>query len=211
MKISKYFTDTKIKTENRTIEMIGSNETLDRDKEVILMSAWDLKNFKTNPVVLLNHQSWDLPIAKCDKVWKSKGNLMFKIKFPDEGVSQLSDTVFDLYKNGFMSASSVGFMADYKSIVWGDPSKGEPAATYKSVELLELSLCSIGCNPTALATGKSILNDKDYENLSKFETEIPSHVDSKFNEFMKALKNEIDTNEKNKQNYFKGLCDVCGK
>ena len=154
--ITKFYT-TKAKDEgDRTLTFVGSDESIDRDNEKILLSAWDLKNYKTNPVILLNHNSKDLPIAKTIKVWKSKEQLKFKVKFPEAEVSSLGDSVYKLCKSGYLSATSVGFRPSYKDIIWGDASKGEPAVTYQKVELLELSICSVGCNPRALLTNKSM-------------------------------------------------------
>jgi len=168
-KITKFSTQEVKAEEDRTLIFVGSDETVDRDDEVIKLSAWELTAFKSNPVILLNHNSYDLPIAKCTKVWKSQGKLKFKVQFPEASVSSLGDSVYKLYKNGYMQATSVGFKPEYKSIVWGDSSKGEPAVTYTNVELLELSLVSIGCNPNALLSSKGITDAIEAKCIDELE------------------------------------------
>ena len=43
----------------------GSKPTIDRDKELIESSAWQLDNYRKNPVLLLCHK-YDVPaIGKC--------------------------------------------------------------------------------------------------------------------------------------------------
>lgn len=144
--------DTEIKkVDDFQIEVIGSTAAIDRDGESITPEGWDIKNFKKNPVILLNHNYYGLPIAKAENVRVQDGKLVFKIKFPEEGVSAEADTVRKLAKGGFINASSVGF----KAREWKDgQSEKEPRRTYLKQELLELSLVTVPSNPEAIISEK---------------------------------------------------------
>ena len=142
------------------IEMIGSTESLDRDGESIALDAWDIKQFKKNPIILPQHNYSRPAIGKAKDVRIKDGALVFKIEFPEDGVNPEADTYRKLYKAGFMNASSVGFIP--KSWEDGDGKK-TPFRKFTKVELLELSLVSVPSNPTALMTAKSkgIVNDAE--------------------------------------------------
>ncbi|RLE41289.1 hypothetical protein DRJ16_06535 [Candidatus Woesearchaeota archaeon] len=154
------------------IEIIGSTEDLDRDQEIIKMDGWDLRNFKKNPVILPSHMYWEPAIGR-GKVSKKDGKLVFKIEFPPEGDYPLADIYRKLYKNDFMRACSVGFMI--KEAEWGE-NPGDPRRTIIKQELLELSLCSVPCNPSALTTAKElqsavkkgVINSRDVKTLEEF-------------------------------------------
>ena len=153
--------------------MIGSTADQDRDQEVIKPEAWDLKNYKKNPVILPAHDYRQPAIAKATAVKVKDGKLEFKIKFPPEGVNPVADVYRKLYKGGFMNASSVGFIP----VKWetGDGVKN-PYRTYTDVELLELSLVSVPANPSALteqngikeAVSKGVLTGKDIKTLQEY-------------------------------------------
>jgi len=151
------------------IEMIGSTASEDRDGESIDVKAWDLKNFKKNPVVLPQHDYRRPAIGKAKSVKVVDGKLVFKIEFPEEGINPEADIYRKLYKSGFMNSSSVGFIP--KEWVDGDGKKS-PYRTFTKVELLELSLVSVPSNPTALMSAKSkgLVNDADLKSIG-FEIE----------------------------------------
>jgi HK97 family phage prohead protease len=156
--ITKYFTKEPDEVEDRILRFVGSNEEIDRDNEKIVYSAWKLKNYKKNPVILMGHNYQAAPVAKAKKVWVDKQNksLMFDIEFPEPEVSSIGDSLYKLYKNGFMSATSVGFRPNPQKIKYGKEGTDEPWRTFNEVELLELSLVSVPANPTALLTSKSM-------------------------------------------------------
>ena len=157
----KYFTQKAKEVDDRTLEFIGSTEDIDRDNEVIKLSGWRLKNYKKNPVVLVNHNSFDLPVAKTTKVWADRDAkaLKFRIKFPEADISPQGDTLYKLYKEGFMNATSVGFMPNRDKMVFGDLERGEPQITFKEQELLEISLVSIPANTDAMITQRKSFQD----------------------------------------------------
>ena len=156
-KVLKYFSKAPEKKEDRVLRFIGSDEKIDRDKEVVKIDGWKLTEYRKNPIVLVNHNPYELPVARTKKVWidKEKKALMFDIEFPPPEVSSIGDTLYKLYSNGFMSATSVGFRPNYDLMKFGDGIK-QPRITFNEQELLEVSLVSIPSNPRALLTSKSM-------------------------------------------------------
>ena len=97
---------------DRTLEIAGSTEDKDRMGDIIRASGWKLKNFKKNPVFMWAHNYDDPPIGRATKVWvdKESNRLMFEIEFAGLDVYPFADTIYKLYKGGFLHATSVGFI-----------------------------------------------------------------------------------------------------
>lgn len=133
----------------RTLEFVGSTEEIDRDGEVINVSGWQLTNYRKNPVFMWAHRYDQPPIGKATSVTKRDGQLKFKIQFADKETYEFADTIFKLYKGGFLKATSVGFIP----IDWED-GDGEktPKRRYSKQELLELSAVPVPSLPSALIT-----------------------------------------------------------
>ena len=116
------------------------------------------------------HNYTQPPIGKATRVWKSDGQLKFNIEFAKEEDYPFADTVYRLYKGGFMKATSVGFIPDPDSIVEGDGEKA-PKRTYKKQELLELSAVPVPSNPNALvqAQEEGVITIKEFNEITKPE------------------------------------------
>ena len=95
----------------RTIEFVASNETVDRYGDIIRVAGWELANYKKDPVFLWAHRSGDPPIGKTIRVFKEKDPpaLINKVQFADKDTYPFADTIFKLYKGGYLRAVSVGF------------------------------------------------------------------------------------------------------
>jgi HK97 family phage prohead protease len=160
-KIIKYISKTPEKVEDRVLRFIGSTEAVDRDQEILRLKGWNLKAYKKNPVVLVAHNPMDLPVARTKKVWKDqeKKALMFDVEFPEPDVNPQSDTLYKLYKSGFMKSVSVGFRPDYDKIKYIDGEKDQKIREFNGQELLELSLVSIPANPEAVITQKKAFKE----------------------------------------------------
>lgn len=114
-----------------------STDDLDRHGEKVVQS-WNIDNFMNNPVVLNSHQYGDTTeaIGRIEALVQRDNSLEGKIKFAINE-NPKAKIIFDLYKGGFLSAFSVGFIP------------GE-----KENELLELSAVTIPANAMALAKAK---------------------------------------------------------
>ena len=176
-KIIKIFDSFEVKEtkDDRTLEFVGSKEITDRDKEIVKVAGLDLKNYKKNPVVLWSHQYDQPPVAKATKVWKSKDEVKFNVKFADMEEYSFADTIYKLYKGGYMNAVSIGFIPDYDSIEYPEKSKGGTQRIFNKSELIELSLVPVGANPAALLQSKGIqkaLDDKAIDNTELEEMKL---------------------------------------
>ncbi|MFQ5834317.1 MAG: HK97 family phage prohead protease [bacterium] len=159
--------DSKIKDideRNRTFLAIASTEDKDRDGDIIQQSGWDLRNYEKNPVVLWAHRHTDLPIAKAEKIKVEDNKLVFKPKFATYEEYPFADTVFKLYKGGFINSFSVGFQ----------PKESEPldednlfsGRRIIKQELLEISGLPLPSNPSARireALSKGIISEDDHK------------------------------------------------
>ena len=142
-----------INEEERTVVAIISTGTLDRDNEILRPRGVNLDNFVKNPVVPWSHDAGSPPIAKAIWVRKGTKRLMAKIKF---AVTDRAEEVWQLFKQGFLNAFSVGFRPTKGHRPTPDEIKASPDLAdarwiYDEWELLEFSPVTIPSNPEALA------------------------------------------------------------
>ena len=162
--------------EERSVIRYVSTPNLDRDSEIIMPDGVILDDFKKNPVVLFGHQYYDLPIGKDLWIKTDNKGVIAKTQFAKH---QLADDVYNLVKEGFMNASSIGFIpvewiergektwGDYETKLvsdWGI-SKAEVDAAdriYTKCILLEHSDVPVPSNPEALnlAFSKDIIHSE---------------------------------------------------
>ena len=135
------------KAPDDTYLFTGSDETLDRDGEIIHVRGWDLKEYQKNPVILWAHNHSIPAIGKSTSTYKRNGKLSFRVKFASEGIHQLADMVKALIDDDIIKACSVGYMAKERNYESED--QGVRVETFKA-ELYELSIVNVGANPNAL-------------------------------------------------------------
>jgi hypothetical protein len=131
---------------NRTFLAIASSACVDRQGDVIVQDGWDLANFKNNPVIPWAHDYWQPPVARAVEIGVSDGVLQFVCQFPPEGLYPFADTIWNLYRNGYMFAFSVGFIPEEPEEGWQWEGN-----TFRKCELLEISAVVVPANPQALA------------------------------------------------------------
>lgn len=144
-----------INEEKRTIDFIISTANLDRYGDKIEVEGWDLRAYKRNPVVLFAHDQWSPPIGKAlPSSIKAEGkNLLATAEFATADIYALADTIFKLYKGGFMKATSVGF----RPLKWEWVDEGERwGIDFKEQELLEFSCVPVPANGEALVQAKAL-------------------------------------------------------
>lgn len=157
--------------EPRTLLMTGSTENPDRDGDILDTVGWDLGPYLKNPVVLWAHDYSRPPVGVAKAAYIDNRNkcLVFKIYFPT--VDELStkgqppsehalfvDAVYNMYKNGFLNASSVGFLGknsapredDIATPVW------MRGMHFTKQELVELSCVPVPANAESLVQARSM-------------------------------------------------------
>ena len=97
-----------IDAEKKTIQAYVSTYEWDRTEERFIRGAWDLENFKKNPVVLWGHNMHEVPIGKNIELLEDDKGLLATTQFDDK--SEKAMAIFSLYERGFLNAFSVGFI-----------------------------------------------------------------------------------------------------
>lgn len=122
--------------------IVGSTNDKDRSNDVIEQSGWELENFKKNPVILYGHDYEELPVGKAINVEIKQGKLTFDVAFAHHTFAK---EVYQLLKEGFLNAFSVGFKAlEYN---WDEQLKGYHI---EKAELYELSVVPVPANQEAV-------------------------------------------------------------
>jgi len=134
----------------RKMSFVVSTAGVDRDNDTIDPKGWDIENFKKNPVIVWAHDYSQLPVAKAIKLESTEKGLSAEIEFPPIGTYKFADTVHDMLKAGFLSATSVGF----KPTKWNENSERK-GFDFSGQELLEISIVPVPSNPEALITQRA--------------------------------------------------------
>jgi len=139
----------KIDDKKPDFSVVATTEDVDRDWEVIKIDAWDLENYKKNPIVLCCHNWYSVE----DVIWKA-------VSIKQEGKKLIIQWVFSksnpkaqlvkqLYDEGILKTVSVGFIP-----------KQRQGNVITKAELLELSFVPIPANPNALTDEQKALIKK---------------------------------------------------
>lgn len=133
------------------LDMIASDDTLDRYNEVIRIEAWrdGLDNFLANPVVpdCHNYSSTAFILGR-DILPKDQqianGKLQARVLFATD--NPLAMMNFNMGRKGFIRTMSVGFIPiEFQNGVGND----QPSRIYTKCELLEKSIVVVPANPGA--------------------------------------------------------------
>lgn len=136
----------------READFVASTDAIDRDHEVIDQASWRLDTFKTNPVILYGHQSYELPIGQATRCEVVNGQLECTIKFATAEANPEAEKVWRLVQEKVLRAVSVGFRpTDGRYEI----RNGEEVFVFYGCELREISVVAIPANPEALAKMKA--------------------------------------------------------
>lgn len=137
--------------EKKVVKALVSTFDWDRTNERFAPGAWDLTNFKKNPVVLWGHDNTKPPIGKAVAIEETEAGLVAETVFDDQ--SEYAMNVFSLYERGFLNAFSVGFLPKPDNgFMMEEREGGRKGVVYTDIELLEYSAVSIPANPGAIVT-----------------------------------------------------------
>lgn len=138
-----------------------STDDVDRYNDVVLQTGIDFAHYRSNPVILLNHDSFSLPIGRAVGIEAGEKETLMDVEFTPEGKSAKADEVLALLEAGFIRAGSIGFIAK-NNVRRSQEPDNELFQVYPTAEriitaweLLEFSIVTIPANPRALA--KSIM------------------------------------------------------
>lgn len=155
-----------VREQDGDLTIVASDETLDRYGEVVPLDAWDLRNYKKNPVLLVDH---DYKVANI--VGRAKnlkvGDKAFTFTPEFHDITDLAKQVSEMVKTDFAPAVSVGFLPH------GPKKDGDKGSN----ELLEISFVALGANPNALAMAMKSVNAeqeteiKEWMEIKRFEAD----------------------------------------
>lgn len=137
--------------EKKVVRALVSTFDWDRTNERFAPGAWDLNNFKKNPVVLWGHDNTKPPIGKAVSIEETEAGLVAETVFDEK--SEYAMNIFSLYERGFLNAFSVGFLPKPDNgFMMEERDAGRKGVVYTDIELLEYSAVSIPANPGAIVT-----------------------------------------------------------
>lgn len=191
MKTKYFFANVKkINEVERTIDAVASTADMDRDKDIILPSAFkqSIGAFLSNPVILATHQhrlsTGSSPVigsAVPESIEITETKVTFTMKFAG---TALGEEYWQLYRDRHMRAFSIGFIP-----IEYEDKKDEKLGwvrTYTKIELLEISAVPVPSNRRALARAKGFFNDE--ENIKEAIMEsVNVIIETKFEEFSVKL------------------------
>ena len=143
-------------SDDGTITAVASTPDPDRMDDVVAPS-WKLDDFRRSPVIMHAHDYEGPVVGKAVEIDLVGDTLMMRVKFDEHESNPLGQRLANQYREGFMSAFSVGF-APGKVTPRSQLPKDHPAYSEKSAgsymtenSLLEVSAVAIPANPQALA------------------------------------------------------------
>lgn len=120
------------------IRFIASQPDKARDGMSIAVDAWNISDFKANPVIMAMHDYGSWPVGKATVIEKNDRALVTEIVFDQEDPNAVM--IESKIRRGFLNAVSVGFnITEIKD------------STVTKAELLEISIVPIPADPKALA------------------------------------------------------------
>lgn len=158
----------------RTFVAIASTPIIDRYGDTIQQEGWLLENFLKNPVIPWAHDYWQPPVGRATEIGiNAQGNLQFKYQATPKGVYPFADTIWELYRNQFMFAFSVGFTSIEAEGDW------QNGYDFKQCELHEISAVVVPANPqaVALAFDKGLIDQAQLADLKEQLTHGIKNVD----------------------------------
>ncbi|MDI6872093.1 MAG: HK97 family phage prohead protease [Bacillota bacterium] len=143
-----------VEGEQQTLLFVISTGIVDRDQDTINPDGWKLDNYLKNPVVLWAHDYASPPVARALATWVENQKLMSKAEFTPRDLYPFGHMVYEMYANGFLRATSVGF----NPVKWQFSEDRKYGVDFLEQELLEYSCVPVPANPEALiaASAKGI-------------------------------------------------------
>ena len=176
-----------VNEDERSIVAVVSTADRDRQGEIVEPKGIDLTAYLKNSVLMWSHRYSDPPIGR--SVWSKvddKKGLICKFQFAK---TKFADEIYQLYKEGFLKAFSIGFIPlDFD----------EKEKIHKKISLLEVSAVPVPANENALITEayqkglitSSILK-KDLEIVAVVD-EQPVEVEPTIGEMTEAMGLDVE-------------------
>lgn len=165
-----------------TFQVVASDETKDRDGDIITLDGWEIENYLKNPVILANHTySIENIIGKTTKIYAKDNKIIVEGIFSKS--NPLGILAQRLYEEGMLKTVSVWFI--------GKEREGEKIT---KKELLELSFVAVPANPSAVSLDWKLYQEAVEKGLIK-EIEEAKTIDlTQFYDVIWELNKELMKN-----------------
>ena len=181
------------------VEYVASDESLDRDREILSASGWRFSNFAKNSPFLDNHH-YDSIGSMLGKVLDARvenkqlvETVQWAIDVPDNTLAQLG---FKMTDAGYLKAVSIGGFPikvatndgsrQFKELLksFGQPDNAPVKRIFLEQEQVELSACSLAANTNALAKSykAGLLTDADLDFISRLPLQKSAEPENPDNE-----------------------------
>jgi regulator of replication initiation timing len=162
----------------------------------MLISGADLSDFRKNPIMLLDHNDWNLPIGRWENIRVKDGQILADAVFDmkDDRARQVAGKVED----NFLRACSIGAwppeeFSDSAHLKY----PGQTGPTITKWKVREASIVTIGANHNALVfydkSGKMIDMKDNLKIIRLFDQNGPNNQNSKKMGFLSGILNLADT------------------
>lgn len=138
--------------ESRIVEIVASDETIDRMGDIIRVDGWQVENYAKNPVVLIDHDySVASIVGRSISTRVEGGQFVQRQRLDDPSTNKAAALVMSRLESGSLFAVSVGF----QPLVWktrADEDGEEIPWTFDFIQqdLLEVSWVAVPANPNAV-------------------------------------------------------------
>jgi HK97 family phage prohead protease/HK97 family phage major capsid protein len=163
------------------IEGYASTNDIDRSGDVVSASVWEkgLENYIKNPIILAYHD-YTKPVGRMIEHKLDKKGLWIKAR-----ISAAAEDVFNLVKDGVMTAFSIGFR-----VLDAEYNQAAEVFLIKEIELHEISVVPVPCNQNTLfSLSKAFETAEDYNSYRMLFASKDAQA--------KQLETSLDSNNSN--------------
>jgi phage head maturation protease len=187
--------------EQRVVRKRLSDESVDRDGDIVVANGIDTKNFERNPVVFLFHDSRSFPVGNVIRLHKEDQSLEGDVLFFDDRIdsSGLSEKTFRFVSSGAMKGGSIGFRRSNEEDSVRVPDENERkkrgmgrfGRIFEKTELLEFSIVGIPANQNALSVDENAMFSKDF--VEEHKDEVDEYINMVRDADIKSIGEEPTT------------------
>lgn len=173
--------------DDEVIEILASDESTDRDNDVITADGWDFSGWLKSGSLLYGHNQANLPVGSAEGAKVADGKLYLYSRLAKKGTSEWHDTIRSLLEQKILKGVSVGFKPyEYEPNDFG-------GRTFLKQELLEISLTPVPANSNAMVQIKEmdITEEVKHKLTGEVEDEAQDaepQEETKADKFMKLYK-----------------------
>jgi hypothetical protein len=179
--------------ESLDVNFIICDNTLNRKGWRLLVEGIDMEGFSKNPVCIIQHNTWSIPVGKWKNLRVEQGQFLGTVEFDrnDEEAVKL----YWKYIDGYMNAVSLHIIPIEESDAPEYLVKGQRYGTITKSELLEVSLVTIPGQKNAVRLSTPEGLDYKLNIINSNEGKMEEEKNKTENE-VAELKNQLDAQKK---------------